>query len=343
VQSSTDATSVQRLVALGRSAAGIVPAGRPRRYLFGGAFAVIGVVAGALMARKLTQSSWPLEHAQPLFVVTAALCYFASLVLRARAWQMLFPGAQRPGQAGCLASVGAAAASGAVLPFRLDYIIKVGTLRKLGGIRVSLEAIVLSIVLLGVIDGIAMLPLAVSAIATSSSDLRGPLVIVILFGIGCCTLLVAGTRAARLPLLRRSARLQRVAGHVADHRSRRGRRTVVVAWLYLFACWTTRAAGSTALLAALGLAFSPTIALCVLCLSAAAGVVPITSGGAIAHAGASAAILLLLGVGKDVAINFSLASGMLAVTAALVAALCGLLFAVAARTLARRQAAVSPA
>ena len=45
--------------------------------------------------------------------------------------------------------------------------------------------------------------------------------------------------------------------------------------------------------------------------------VPITSGGAVVNAGASAAILLALGVGKDVAINFSLASGLLLVASAL--------------------------
>ncbi len=73
----------------------------------------------------------------------------------------------------CLAACGAAAASGAVLPFRLDYLIKVGTLRRLGGIRIGLDAIVLSIVSLGVIDGIAMLPLSISALATSTGDLRG--------------------------------------------------------------------------------------------------------------------------------------------------------------------------
>jgi hypothetical protein len=49
----------------------------------------------------------------------------------------------------------------------------------------------------------------------------------------------------------------------------------------------------------------------VICLGAAAGVIPITSGGAVVNAGASAAILLALGVGKDIAINFSLASGLL--------------------------------
>jgi hypothetical protein len=316
--------------------------GRSRRFVVGAVFGTIAIAAAVLVGRRLTHSSWPLAHARPLFVATAALCYFTSLVLRARAWQMLFPGAQRPRQAGCLASVGAAAASGAVLPFRLDYLIKVGTLRRLGGIRMSLEAIVLSIVSLGVIDGIAMLPLSISATATTSSNLRGPLLIVVAFGLGCCALVVAGQHAVRLPLLRRSRRLMDLAGHVAEHGTRRSRRTVVVAWLYLSGCWTTRAVGSIALLAALGLAFSPTVALCVLCLSAAAGVVPVTSGGAIANVGASAAILLVLGVGKDVAINFSLAAGLVAVTSALAAALCGLLVALAARALPSRNPAVAP-
>jgi hypothetical protein len=51
----------------------------------------------------------------------------------ARGWHRLFPREQQPDQARCLASVGAAAASGVVLPFRLDYLVKIGTLRKLGG------------------------------------------------------------------------------------------------------------------------------------------------------------------------------------------------------------------
>ena len=72
-----------------------------------------------------------------------------------------------------------------------------------------------------------------------------------------------------------------------------------------------------------------------ICLSAAAGVIPITSGGAIVNAGAAAGILLALGVGKDIAINFSLASGMLLVIAAIVAALGGVLASVAMKTLRR--------
>ena len=231
--------------------------------------------------------------------------------------------------------MGAAAASGVVLPFRLDYLIKVGTLRRLGGIRISLEAIALSIISLGIVDAVAMLPLSISATATSSADLRGPLLLVVSLGIGCCILLLASARLVRLPLLRRSRRLRAVAGHVAAHKSARGRVSTSIAGLYLLACWTARAVGSVLLLSALGLRFPPTIALCVLCLSAAAGVVPITAGGLAVSVGATAAIPLTLGVGKNIAINFSLASGLLITSSASFAALCGAALSITALARAR--------
>jgi uncharacterized membrane protein YbhN (UPF0104 family) len=301
----------------------------------GAVFVLVTIAASVLVSRRLTHSSWPLDHVRRPFVAAAALSYFASYVLRARAWHRLFPLDECPGQARCLASVGAAAASGAVLPFRLDYLVKVGVLRRLGGVRLGLEVIVLSIVSLGMIDAIAMLPLSISATATSGSALLGPMLMVVSFGIACCTLLTVGPRVVRLPLVRRSRHLRRLTEQVARHATRRGRRSAVAAWFYLFACWSTRAFGSAALLTALGLSFSPLTAMTVICLGAAAGVVPITSGGAVVNAGAAAGILLALGVGKDIAINFSLASALLLVTSALAAALCGTLASLAAAQLAR--------
>jgi lysylphosphatidylglycerol synthase-like protein len=312
---------------------------RRRRAIAGAVFALLTVAASILVARRLTHASWPLDRAQPALVAAAALAYLASFLFRARGWHRLFPREECPDQARCLASVGAAAASGAVLPFRLDYLIKVGTLRRLGGIRIGFEAIVLSIISLGMIDAIAMLPLSISATATSGSALRGPLLIVVVFGIACCTLLVVGGRLVRLPFLRRSRRLRRISEHVARHATTSGRRDATVAWFYLFACWSTRAFGSAALLTALGLSFSPTTALSVICLGAAAGVIPITSGGAVVNAGAAAGILLALGVGKDIAINFSLASGLLLVMSALTAALFGVFASLALSTAARRDLA----
>src|SRR6185369_14512715 len=97
-----------------------------------------------------------------------------------------------------------------------------------------------------------------------------------------------------------------------------------------------RAFGSAALLSALGLSFSPQAALAVICLSAAAGVIPITSGGAVVNAGAAAAILLTSGVGKDIAINFSLASGLLLVMSAVTASVVGVSVSLAVSAHARR-------
>ncbi len=318
---------------------GLAAGPRRRKQVAAGLFAVLTVAASILVGRKLTGSSWPLDHAQPLLAAAAAAAYLVSFVLRARGWRRLFPPGACPDQAGCLASVGAAAASGAVLPFRLDYLIKVGTLRRLGGVRIGLEAIVLSIVSLGMIDAIAMLPLSISATATAGSVLRGPLLVVVVFGIGCCTLLVAGRRLARVPLLRRSRRMRALGEQVARHTTARGRRDATAAWFYLFACWSTRAFGSAALLSALGLSFEPTTALVVICLAAAASVIPITSGGAIVNAGAAAAILFALGVGRDIAINFSLASAILLVMSALAAAAAGVIASLTIAVLARRNRA----
>jgi uncharacterized membrane protein YbhN (UPF0104 family) len=119
--------------------------------------------------------------------------------------------------------------------------------------------------------------------------------------------------------------------HVALYTSPAGRRDAIVAWFYLLACWSARAFGSAAILSSLGLSFSPQAALTVICLSAAAGIIPITSGGAVVNAGAAAAILLAFGVAKDAAIDFSLASGLLLVISAVAASLCGVLATAAVR------------
>jgi hypothetical protein len=282
-----------------------------------------------------------LQRAHLDLVGGAVVLYFASYVFRALGWQKLFPATARPDRARCLAACGASAASGAILPFRLDYLVKIGTLRKMRGVNLGLEAIALSIISLGLVDAIAFLPLSISATATSSSSFRIPLILVVLFGVGACGVLVAGRHLVRLPFLTRRARLAKLAERVAGH-PRGSAREAIVAWLFLLGCWTSRALGSTLLLAALGVGFSPTIALVVLCLAAAASLIPIASGGAIANVGATAAVQLALGVHKEQAINFGLASGMLLCMTATAAAIVGVATSLAygrrARTLARAAA-----
>jgi hypothetical protein len=59
-------------------------------------------------------------------------------------------------------------------------------------------------------------------------------------------------------------------------------------------------------------------------MSRVTSILPITVGGAVAGMGTTAGVLLALGVSKGVAVNFSLASGLLLTTAALAAAALGL-------------------
>jgi hypothetical protein len=320
-----------------------VPSARRRsriRLLAGLVFALVTVAACVLLAKRFTHTTWPLQRAHMDLVGGAVLLYFASYIFRALGWQKLFPAANRPGRARCLTACGASAASGVVLPFRLDYFIKIATLRRMRGVKLGLEAIVLSIISLGLVDAVAFLPLSISATATSSSTFRAPLILVVLFGVGSCGILVAGQHLLRLPLVARRARLSKLVARVADH-PRGTTREAIAAWFFLLGCWTTRACGSMLLLAALNVGFSPTLALVVLCLSAAASLIPIASGGVIANVGATAAVLLALGVQSTPAINFGLASGLLLCGTAMAAAVVGLAISVAGGLRARALAAVS--
>jgi hypothetical protein len=296
----------------------------PRRWkLLGGlAFSLLSLAACVLVARLLSGASWPLDGARVSLVFLTGGCYFASFAFRAFGWQQLFPRRERPDGARCLASCGAAAASGVVLPFRLDYVVKIFTLRRLGGVRLGLKTIGVSIVALGMVDAVAMLPLAAYALAMSGPVLRGPMIVVVLFCIGCLGILTLGQRVSRLPLVGRSDRLHAVYRRVAD--STRFSRPTLVAGLLLLGCWTSRALGSAFLLSALGVPFSPTLALVVVCVSAATAILPITAGGVVAGMGTTAGVLFALGVTKGVALNFSLASGLLLTSAALTAAALGL-------------------
>jgi Lysylphosphatidylglycerol synthase TM region len=286
----------------------------------GVAFSLTILGACFLTARKLTTTDWPLQQANVALVLTASAAYLASFFLRALGWQRLFPG-DRPDRSRCLAACGAAAASGVVLPFRLDYVVKIWTLRRLGGVRLGLDTVALSIVSLGMVDAVAMFPLAVCALATSSTLFRAPLIVVLLFCLGCITILALGPRLMRLPFVDRSDRVQRSFKRVGDHAGLS--RSTFVAGGYLFGCWSMRTLGCTLLLSALGAGFSPSFALVVICLAAATSILPITAGGAIVNIGTTSVVLLALGVTPRAAINFSVASGMLLTLSALVAAAVG--------------------
>ena len=293
---------------------------RRARVVVGVAFSIVVIGACVITARRLTTTNWPLQEANATLVLMASAAFLSSFFLRALGWQRLFPG-DRPDRSRCLAACGAAAASGVVLPFRLDYVVKIWTLRRLGGVRLGLDTIALSIVALGMVDAVAMFPLAVCAFVTSETAFRAPLVVVLLFCVGCATALSLGPRLVRLPFVDRSDRVQRSFRRVGDQGGIS--RSTFVAGAFLFGCWTMRALGCALLLSALGAGFSPSFALVVICLAAATSILPITAGGAIVNVGTTSMVLLGLGVTQRAAINYSLASGMLLTLCALAAAAVG--------------------
>jgi uncharacterized membrane protein YbhN (UPF0104 family) len=293
---------------------------RRLKHAAGVAFCALAVTVGFLAARRLTSTSWPLQEANVVLVLGASAAYLASFIFRALGWQHLFPG-ERPDRSRCLAACGAAAASGVVLPFRLDYMVKISTLRRLGGVRLGLDTIGLSILSLGLVDAVAMLPLAICAIATSGAVFRAPLIVVLLFCLGCIAVLALGPRLVLLPFVDRSERLERIFRRIGDQAGIS--RSTFAASALLFGCWTMRALGSALLLSALGVGSSPTLALVILCMAAAASILPVTAGGAIVSVGATSGVLLALGVTQSAAINFSLASGMLLTVSALAATVIG--------------------
>jgi uncharacterized membrane protein YbhN (UPF0104 family) len=284
------------------------------------AFSIVVVGACFLTARRLTTTAWPLQEANVPLVLAAATAYLVSFFLRALGWQRLFPG-DRPARSRCLAACGAAAASGVVLPFRLDYVVKIWTLRRIGGVRLGLDTVALSIVSLGMVDAFAMLPLAVCALATSSTVFLAPLIVVLLFCVGCVSILALGPRLVRLPFVDRSERIERSFKRVGNHAGLS--RATFVAGGFLFGCWSMRTLACAVLLSALGAGFSPSFALVVICLAAATSILPITAGGAIVNIGTTSVVLVALGVTPRAAINFSLASGMLLTLSALAAAAIG--------------------
>ena len=140
--------------------------------------------------------------------------------------------------------------------------------------------------------------------------MRGPLLIVVAFGVGCSTLLVLSKRLARVPVLgrsRRVARPGRARGSAHGGGRAQGHDRGVVLPVRLLVDPRVRQRGPPQRAWA---AFSTPDSHRGHLPRCRSGCVPITSGGAVVNAGAAAAILLALGVGKDIAINFSLASGL---------------------------------
>ena len=282
---------------------------RPGRWaLFAGSGASV-VVFGFLAVRHFATTSWPLAGGQPAVLVAVGLLLLLAQVLKAYGWGRLFTPDERPKALALAAGNGGAAIIGVVLPGRFDDAMRVAVVRRYPGCPAGIRALCFSLVMLGLIDSVALAPLAGAAAALPGVGVgvRVGLGVVAIAGLAAALLILA---LPRLSASRRSLAFR--LGRWLSSRATPWRRASE-AWALVSACWLARAVAFFLLLGTLGVGFSVPLTLLLLCAGAAAAALPIGPAGAATQVGAGAAALIASGVGGSQALSATVAVGVLGV------------------------------
>ena len=293
---------------------------RRGRWALGAASGALSLGLAFLAVRHFATTSWPLSGGQPGVLVAAAALLLLAQALKAFGWGRLFAADERPPPLALAAGNGGAALIGVVLPGRFDDAMRIAVVRRYPGCRAGVRALCLSLVMVGLIDSVALAPLALVAAAFPGAGI----------GVRIGLLVVAAAGAASAALI---IALPRLAASERSLRFRIGRwlsprttslRRVTEAWGLVSACWLLRAVAVYLVLGTLGVGYSFPLALLFLCAGAAAAALPIGLAGTATQVGAGAATLIATGVGGAQALAVSLAAGALGVltgTAVLVVAI----------------------
>ena len=266
------------------------------------------VVFALLAAHHFATTSWPLSGGQPGVLVAVGLLLLLAQALKAYGWGRLFAPHERPRPLALAAGNGGAALIGVVLPGRFDDAMRVAVVRRYPGCPAGVRVLCLSLVMLGLIDSVALAPLATAAAVLGGGlGVRAGLTVVAVAGVAAAAVLLA---LPRLAASRRASRFR--FGRWLTPRTT-SRRCVSEAWALVSACWLVRAVAFFLLLGTLGIGFSVGLALLLLCAGAAAAALPIGPAGAATQVGAGAAALIASGVGGSQALAVTVAVGALGV------------------------------
>jgi len=268
------------------------------------------VVALALLAaRHFATTSWPLANGNPGVLAAAGVLLLLAQALKAYGWGRLFTPEERPKALALAAGNGGAALIGVVLPGRFDDAMRVAVVRRYPGCPAGLRTLCLSLVMLGLIDSVALAPLAFAAAFFPGAGwaVRAALIVVAVAGVAAAALILA------LPRLAASSRALRFrVGRWLSPRAT-SRRAASEAWALVSACWLVRAVALFLLLGTLGVGFSFPLALVFLCAGAAAAALPIGPAGAATQVGAGGAALIASGIGTSKALSVAISVGALAI------------------------------
>lgn len=280
-------------------------------------FGLSAVAIAVVASRNLASRGWPLGNVN--LTLTAASCAFflTSVFLKSLGWQLLFRRVERPTSLCLAAATGAAAVAGLALPGRLDDALRVAVVRRMPGRKPGVGTIALSLFLLGLVDAVALAPLAAVAAATAPLRLsvRAALGVVAFAGVGAAVVL------SMLPRVRRYERLRhyRLSRWLDAHAPSSLHDSLAAAGL-VTCSWAVRGTGVFVLLHGLGFALSFPLALAYLAAGAASAALPIGPAGAATQAGVGAAALTAAGIDPARAVAFAIvAQGAIVVTGGAVA------------------------
>ena len=273
-------------------------------------FLVLALGMTALAGWRFAEAGWPFSGGKPLLIVAAGVLFLVAYPVKAWGWRRLFAPNERPDTSALAAAGGAASVTGIALPGRFDDAVRVAVVRKSPNCPAGVRALVFSLFALGLIDAIALTPLASTAAAfTGSTWVRVTLALVAAAGVAAAVVIVV------LPRVMRCGRFIRFrVAHWLHERSPCAREAGKAA-VIVHASWLVRVIGVFLLLGGLGLGLSLPLALLFLCAGAAAAALPFGPAGAAAQAGGGAVILVASGVASSHAIDFALATQTLAVLA----------------------------
>jgi uncharacterized membrane protein YbhN (UPF0104 family) len=282
---------------------------RKGRWALAAGSGALVLVLALLAARHFASTSWPLASGDPGVLVAAGLLLLLAQVFKAYGWGRLFAPDERPKVLALAAGNGGAALMGVVLPGRFDDAMRVAVVRRYPGCPTGVRVLCLSLVMLGLIDSVALAPLALAAAAFpgAGTAMRVGLALVAGAGVAAAAVILA------LPRLAASRRVLRFRlGRWLSPRTT-SRRAASQAWALVSACWLVRAVALFLLLGTLGVGFSFPLALLFLCAGAAAAALPVGPAGAATQVGASGAALIASGVGASQALAVAISVGALGV------------------------------
>ena len=324
-----------RITRVKSAAAALVRFSRSRRgkTLLTVVSAAMAAVALVLAIRHFVAEGWPLRGGDPAIIVSVGALFVLAYALKAFGWSRLFRPSERPPPLVLAAAGGGASIMGLALPGRFDEAIRVLIVRRFPSCPACVKTVCFTLVTLGLIDTIALFPLAVasSAFPDLSPAVRIGFAIVGAGGIGAAVvvfMLPKMTKSARLAKLRLVAWLVPRAAPL---------REASQAWVLIFTSWLVRVAALVLLLHTLGIGFSIPLAIMFVCAGAASAAIPVGPAGAATQVGAGATLLAVAGVDFSQALGFSLAAQALMVLSGAAV----FLFAVAWRSAAGLRTAVT--